>query len=440
MVSVFNYRKKSFRERMILMNNSFGLAAPDMAMASFFRGELSANPFPLFAQMRERGAVVPISLPIGGDSLQAWMVTRMEEAVRILKDHEHFTVDSRVIGADNFFDRQRFVGVSDDNSLLPTGISMLSVDEPGHRRLRSLVSKAFTPRYIESLRPRIQEIADELLDEVQEQGQMDLVESYAFPLPINVISEMLGVPKADRPQIHIWSETIATGDRFVEAGASEERLANLRAFKAYVMQLVAEKRKHPQNDLVSQLIAIEEEGNQLSEPELLSMITLLIFAGHETTSNLIGIGTLMLLDHPDQLAKLKADLSLVSSTVEELLRFNGPVIMPVPRFATEDIELAGQHIKKGDLLITALISANRDEKQFTDPDELDIARTLNRHIAFGQGIHVCLGAPLARLEGNIAFTTLFRRMPNLRLSVPRESITWRISANLRGLTALPVSF
>jgi cytochrome P450 len=317
---------------------------------------------------------------------------------------------------------------------------MLSVDEPGHRRLRSLVSKAFTPRYIESLRPRIQEIADELLDEVQEQGQMDLVESYAFPLPINVISEMLGVPKADRPQIHIWSETIATGDRFVEAGASEERLANLRAFKAYVMQLVAEKRKHPQNDLVSQLIAIEEEGNQLSEPELLSMITLLIFAGHETTSNLIGIGTLMLLDHPDQLAKLKADLSLVSSTVEELLRFNGPVIMPVPRFATEDIELAGQHIKKGDLLITALISANRDEKQFTDPDELDIARTLNRHIAFGQGIHVCLGAPLARLEGNIAFTTLFRRMPNLRLSVPRESITWRISANLRGLTALPVSF
>jgi cytochrome P450 len=173
---------------------------------------------------------------------------------------------------------------------------------------------------------------------------------------------------------------------------------------------------------------------------MLSMITLLIFAGHETTSNLIGIGTLTLLDHPDQLEQLKADLSLVPSAVEELLRFNGPVFTGAPRFATEDLELAGQPIKKGDVLMIALSSANRDEAQFTQPDELDIARQLNRHIAFGQGIHICLGAPLARLEGEIAFTTLLRRMPALHLGVPRESITWRISSNVRGLTALPVAF
>jgi len=180
--------------------------------------------------------------------------------------------------------------------------------------------------------------------------------------------------------------------------------------------------------------------DRLSEPGLISMINLLIFGGHETTSNLIGIGTLMLLDHPDQLAQLKADLSLVPLAIEELLRLNGPVTTTIPCFATEDIELAGQQIKKGDLLIIALLSANRDETHFTDPDELNIARTLNRHIAFGQGIHSCLGAPLARLEGDIAFTTLLWRMPNLQLGVPHDAIPRRVSGNLRVVTALPVTF
>jgi cytochrome P450 len=170
------------------------------------------------------------------------------------------------------------------------------------------------------------------------------------------------------------------------------------------------------------------------------MITLLIFAGHETTSNLLGIGTLMLLDHPEQLEKLKADLSLVPSAVEEMLRFNGPVTIAAPRFAIEDVEVGGHRIGKGDMLILALISANRDGAQFAQPDEMDITRAVNRHVAFGQGIHICLGAPLARLEGDIAFTRLLERMPNLRLAVPRESITWRVSSNLRGVTALPVAF
>ena len=315
---------------------------------------------------------------------------------------------------------------------------MLFVDEPDHRRLRGLVSKAFTPRFMESLRPRVQEIADELLDRVQAQGQMDLVRDYAYPLPINVISEMLGVPQADRAQIQVWSAALARG---LGLGRQEPGVAeHMRAFGEYTAQLVADKRQHPADDLISQLITIEEEGDRLSEAELISMITLLIFAGHETTSNLIATGTLMLLDHPEQLEKLKANLSLVPSAVEELLRFNGPATIAGPRFATEDIELAGQQIKKGDMVIAVVKSANRDESQFTQSEELDITRTINRHLAFGHGIHTCLGAPLARVEGDIAFTTLLRRMPNLRLSVPRESLNWHSTLTSQGLIALPVAF
>ena len=406
---------------------------PTAAVASSlspFNSQFAANPFPLLAQMRSMGAIVQIPIPF--DSTQrAWLVTRMEEAVQVLKDR-NFTVDRSLTSSDVAQGQQQ------ETSGAPSFLarSMISVDEPDHRRLRGLVSKAFTPKYIQSLRPSIQQIADELLDKVQKQGSMDLVEDYAYPLPINVISDMLGVPHKNREQIRLWSETIAGGSR----GSREEQRERVRAFSNYVVQLVAEKRQHPQNDLISHLIQLEEEGDRLSEPELLSMIGLLIFAGHETTSNLIGIGSLVLLDHPEQLEKMKADVSLVPSAVEELLRINGPVLSPAPRFATEDVELGGQHIHRGDIVLVALASANRDEAQFTQPDEVDIARSLNRHIAFGQGIHICLGAPLARLEGDIAFTTLLRRMPNLRLNVPRETITWRGGFNLRGLTSLPVAF
>ncbi|MDQ7862473.1 cytochrome P450 [Peribacillus frigoritolerans] len=208
-----------------------------------------------------------------------------------------------------------------------------------------MVSKAFTPKYMESLRPRVQKIADELLDQVQDKGEMDLVKDYAYPLPINVISDMLGVPQADQAQIRVWSEAIAHG---LGLGRQDPGVAEqIRAFGEYIVQLVADKRQHPADDLISQLISIEEEGDRLDEAELISMISLLIFAGHETTSNLIATGTLMLLDHPEQLEKLKTDLNLVPGAVEELLRFNGPATMAGPRFATEDIVLAGQQIEKG---------------------------------------------------------------------------------------------
>jgi len=398
--------------------------------------ELVANPFALFAQIRSMSSVMPLPFPLAGTDNQAWMVTRMEEAVQILKDQAHFTVDPGSIGISNPFGRD--TAEPSETPTFFTSKTMLTVDEPDHRRLRLLVSKAFTPRYIESLRPRVQEIADALLDRVQAQGQMEIVSDYAFPLPINVIAEMLGIPESDWAQIRTWSQALAQG---LSVGGRDPGVgAHMRAFGEYTARLVAAKRQHPGDDLISQMIAIEEAGDKLNEAELLSTITLLIFAGHETTSNLIATGTLMLLDHPEQLAKLKADLSLVSSAVEELLRFNGPATIAGPRYAREDIELAGQQIKKGDVLFALLASANRDESQFTEPEELEIARALNRHIAFGQGIHTCLGAPLARLEGEIAFTTLLRRMPDLHLAVPHESITWHFSLNSRSLAALPVEF
>ncbi len=421
------------------MNTTPNQTVSEKAVFSLFSGddpEIVANPFALLAQMRSTGAVLPLPFPLAGTDRRAWMVTRMEEAVQVLKDHAHFTVDPSSIGVNGLLGQNR--SETADTPTFFTSKTMLTVDDPDHRRLRQLVSKAFTPRYIAGLRPQVQRIADELLDRVQAQGLMELVADYAFPLPINVISEMLGVPRADRDQIRVWSEALAMGQGV--GARNREVVAHMRAFGEYTARLVADKRQHPGDDLISQLIAIEEEGDRLSETEMISMITLLIFAGHETTSNLLATGTLMLLDHPAQLGKLKADLSLVPAAVEELLRFNGPATIAGPRYVTEDIELAGQQIKRGDVIFPILLSANHDERQFTQPEELEIARTLTRHLAFGHGIHMCLGAPLARLEGDIAFSTLLTRMPNLRLSVPRESITWNFALNSRSLTALPVAF
>ena len=419
------------------MNNSGRNATPGgFPPAGLFSEAVAANPFPLFAQLRSTGAVVAMPLPVGPGGPSAWMVTRLEEAVQVLKN-QLFTVDPLTISS------------NDDQPSSPRGLggggilggllghSMIAVDEPDHRRLRSLVSKAFTPKYIQSLRPGIQQIADDLLDRVQDQGHMDLVMEYAFPLPITVISNMLGVPSDGRALIREWSELFSGGG---SARQDPSRVLITQTFATYLSQLIAEKRARPQEDLISQLVQIEEAGDRLDEGELLSMIALLIFAGHETTSNLIGNGMLMLFDNPAQLQRLKADLSLVPTAVEEFLRYNGPVLSPAPRYATEDVILGGQQIRKGDMVLTMLGSANHDESQFTQPEELDIARSLNRHVAFGHGIHACLGAPLARLEGDIAFTTLLRRLPGLRLAMPRDAVTWRGGFALHSITSLSVAF
>ncbi|MFS0778464.1 cytochrome P450 [Neobacillus sp. 3P2-tot-E-2] len=411
---------------------------PQHAILGVLSGKSGENPFPLFAQMREMGSVIPIPFPLGGSDNQAWIVTHIEEAMKVLKDNAHFCVDPKTIDRSNDTKHSLTGSKEQSHSNLFLANSLNAIDEPDHRRLRTLVSKAFTPRFMESLRPRVQKIANELLDRVQDKREMDLVKDYANPLPINVISDMIGVPKSDHSKIHVWSEGIANG---LGLGRLDQEVTeSLQAFGDYIKQLIANKRENPSEDLISQLISIEEEGDRLNESELISLVQLLIFAGHETTSTLISTGTLMLLDHPEQLEKLKADHRLIPSAVEELLRFNGPSTIAGPRYAIEDIELGGQQIKKGDILLPLLKSANRDEHQFTNSEELDVTRKIKRHLAFGQGIHMCLGAPLARVEADIAFTTLLKRMPNLRLSIPREDVTWQFKLAAQGLATLPVSF
>jgi len=371
-----------------------------------------ANPYPAFAKLRAQGAVVPAPIPAAYRQGAVWLVTRFDEAVQVLKD-PRFTIDASALDAPNGAVGQPHTSASSDVGIFG-GRSMIDVDGVDHARLRGLVSKAFTPRYIETLRPNIQRIADALLGRVQARGAMDLVHEYGYPLPITVICDMLGVPEHQR-------------DRLLDGST-------------YIADLVAAKRRRPGDDLLRQLVRMEAAGDHLDEHELRAMVGLLIFAGHETTANLISIGVLTLLDHPDALARLQADPELIPGAIEELLRVNGPVLTPAPRYAREDLELGGQRIRRGDLVLVSLGSANHDEAAFTDPESLEIARALNRHIVFGQGMHFCLGAPLARLEGDIAFRTLLRRMPGLRLNAPRESIRWRGNVTLRGLTALPVAF
>jgi cytochrome P450 len=318
---------------------------------------------------------------------------------------------------------------------------MLDRDPPDHTRLRGLVSKAFTPRALEKLRPGIQQIVDALLDQVAGRGSMDLIEEFAYPLPVRVICEMLGVPVQDHERFKAWGLDIARGlDAIMlppDSEVGQRSVSGRRALAEYFRELIAERRAAPRDDMLSALIAAEEAGDKLNEEELLATCILLLVAGHETTVNLIGNGTLALLRHPAELRKLRDHPGLIGSAVEELLRFDGPV-QRTARIPSEDITIGGQTIGKGELVMPFLGAADRDPAQFPDPDRLDLTRTDNRHIAFGMGIHFCLGAPLARMEGQIAIKTLLARLPRLTLATDRPR--FRQSLTLRGLQALPVSF
>ena len=426
------------------MNNSTeNDTSGNLFPASFFSEDVIANPFSLFAQQRATGALIPASPSTGSQTRSVWIATQFETIVQVLKS-PFMTVDPSMLSGD---DGQPLVPRPTKESLARakkediTGLfaqSMFAVDGSDHRRLRSLVSRAFTPAYIQSLRPSIQQIADELLDRVQDQKHMDLLDAYAFPLPCSVISMMLGVPAEGQAIIRDWSQLLSEG---FGAYQNPARVSIISAFTEYIMQLIRERQVHPADDLISQLVQIKEAGDRLNEEELLSMIALLIFAGNDTTASLIGVGMLTLFEHADQLQRLQADLSLVPAAVEELLRYCGPVLLsPTPRFATEDIILGGQQVKKGDIVLVEFGSANHDASQFAQPEELDIARRLNQHVAFGQGIHRCLGAPLARLESDIAFTTLLRRLPDIHLAIPRDAIAWKGTLSLRGISSLPVAF
>jgi cytochrome P450 len=288
------------------------------------------------------------------------------------------------------------------------------------------------------MRPRIEEIADDLVDRVAPDGQMELVDDFAFPLPIIVIAELLGIPAEDRDRFRVWSNSFLLPPLTDEL--REQFLRHTDEFVAYLDVLFAERRAQPSDDLLSALVRAEEHGDRLSENELYSMAVLLIVAGHETTVSLITNAVLALLGQPDELERLQADPSLMRNAVEELLRYDSPVERTIARWVTEDTQLGGQSIARGDLVIAVVGSANRDDAQFPDADVLDLGRTANRHVGFGRGPHFCLGAPLARLETEIALETLLRRLPNLRLAIAEDDLYWRPIPLFRSLASLPVAW
>ena len=387
-----------------------------------------ANPYPTYARLRAESPVVHTRLP---DGREAWLVTRYADVVAALKDSRLAKDRRRVHTQRVFFDHiaERFF-----KSLQFT---MLDLDPPDHTRLRALVHSAFTPRLVERLRERIQALADQLLDRAADRGGLDLVDEYALPIPATVIAELLGIPVSDRDRFHRWTSRLVS----VSSGGDVLNvLPSVLLFMRYIRRLIAERRREPRDDLVSALVQAEEAGDRLSPDELVSMVLLLLVAGHETTVNLIGSGTLGLLEQPEQLERLRAEPALLASgvAIEELLRYSSPVQLSTERYALQSVDIASSTIPAGALVLGMIGSANHDEVQFAHPELLDLGRTPNPHLAFGQGIHYCLGAPLARLEAQVAFETLLRRASHIELAVAPEYLTWRRGVFLRGLERLPL--
>ncbi|MET9570793.1 cytochrome P450 [Streptomyces virginiae] len=386
-----------------------------------------ADPFPLYGKLREDG---PVRRVVVAGGLDAWLVTRYEDGLAALSDPR---LSSDVRDASD----PRLLAQLPETERESMLSNMLRSDPPDHTRLRRLVSQAFTARRVAQMRPRIQAITDRLLDEIVPAGRADLVADYALPLPVTVIGELLGVPVGDQHDFQHWT------DRMIMRGAEPPDPAVVNEawqhMRAYVTDLIRAKRAHPGDDLLSGLITARDEEQRLSEDELIAMVFLLLAAGYITTVNLISGGIAMLLAHPGQLDLLRSDPDLLASAVEEFLRYDGPVSPGIARFAREDVEIAGVTVPRGATVLIASAIADRDPARFPDPDRLDITRQDNAHLAFGHGVHYCLGAPLARLEGHIAIGTALRRLPGLALAVPPDEIRWR-PGGLRGPLSLPVTF
>jgi cytochrome P450 len=385
------------------------------------------DPYPLYRQLREHD---PIHR---SHAVRGWVLFRQADALEILRD-ARFSADDRHYAA---YASERAGAIADGlvDPTQPEEPVMLRSDPPDHTRLRSLVSRAFTPRAVEKLQPRIEELTDQLLAQAAQRGTFDVIADFAVPLPVTIIAEMLGVPAEDRATFKRWSDHLVG---FLDPQASPGPQILRRTadeFFAYMDRIAAVRRAEPADDLISALVAAEERGDRLSEQELHGTLALLLAAGNETTTNLIGNGLLALLRHPDQLALLRADPTLIGRAVEELLRWDSPVQFTA-RIPTEDIDFHGHRFAKGQAVIAVLGSANRDPAAIDDPERLDITRAEARHLSFGYGIHFCLGAQLARLEARVALGALVRRFPDLRLASDR--VRWRRLTFLRGLEALPV--
>ena len=396
---------------------------PDLANPQF-----KANPYPFYARLRAEAPVWRTTLP---DKRVAWLVTRYEDVAGVLRD-DTFAKDRLNAMDPEQLRKTPWV----PGFLKPLERNMLDLDDPDHARLRALVSKAFTPRLIERLRGRIETLSEELLDVMERKGGAELVGDYALPIPATVIAELLGVPAEDRRKFHRWSGKLVS----VSSGRDMLRaLPSALAFTRYLRKIIERRRAEPGDDLLTALVRAEEAGDKLSEDEVLAMAFLLLVAGHETTVNLIASGALALLEHPEQAEALSSDPSLTKPAVEELLRYTSSVELATERYAREDVEIAGTRIPRGELVLAVLGSANHDEREFEDPDVLNLTRDPNRHLAFGRGgVHHCLGAPLARMEGQIAISALLRRFPHARLAVAPETLRWRRGLFLRGLHMLPL--
>jgi cytochrome P450 len=390
--------------------------------------EAQVDPLSLCARMRRQAPVTRVLSPT--HQVPLWIVSRYRDTLELVRD-ARFIKDKYKLSEE---DRHRYFRVEE---LRHIDKHMLNADPPVHTRLRSLVSQAFTSRRVEALRPRILSLAERLLSSLPSSGSVELLEAFAFPLPITVIAELLGVPTEDQDRFREWTTTLLSPPR----GSSSETLRQAALqIQQYFQGFLARRRAEPRDDLTSALLAAEEQGEHLTAAELTSMVFLLMVAGHETTVNLIANGVWALLRHPEQLERLRAQPSLIEPAVEEMLRYCGPVRHTTSRFALQDTEFQGQLIPAGQLIMASLLSANHDEEQFAEPSRFDISRTPNRHLSFGSGIHFCLGAPLARLEAQLALPLLLERLPRLRFAQDPSLLRWRTGLLIHGLEQLPVAF
>ncbi|MFC1442307.1 cytochrome P450 [Streptacidiphilus sp. N1-10] len=400
-------------------------------MPELFTWEFATNPYPAYAWLRAHAPVHRTTLPSG---VEAWLVTRYADARQALAD-ARLSKNPVNHGAGS-----GRTGIPGERSAdLMT--HLLNIDPPDHTRLRRLVSKAFTPRRVALFEPRVREITDRLIDGFAGKGEADLIHDFAFPLPIYAICDLLGVPAEDQDDFRDWAGMMIRHGGGPRGGVAR----SVKKMRSYLSELIHRKRADLADDLISDLIRASDHGEHLTENEAAAMAFILLFAGFETTVNLIGNGLYALLVLPHQRAQLQSSIALgetalLATAVEELLRYDGPVELATWRYATTSITLGGQSVAAGDPVLVVLAAADRDPDRFDQPDLLDLARRDNPHLGFGHGIHYCIGAPLARLEAQYALSALLQRLPDLTLAADPDDLRWRGGLIMRGLRQLPVNF
>ncbi|WP_405617137.1 cytochrome P450 [Streptomyces sp. NBC_01508] len=409
-------------------------STPPPPAPELFTWEFATDPYPAYAWLREHAPVHRTTLPSGVD---AWLVTRYADAKRALADPR--LSKNPVHHAEQAHAKGKTGIPGERGAELMT--HLLNIDPPDHTRLRRLVSQAFTPRRVAEFAPRVQELTDGLIDAFAAKGEADLIHDFAFPLPIYAICDLLGVPREDQDDFRDWAGMMIRHGGGPRGGVGRA----VKKMRGYLAELIHRKRDNPGDDLISGLIRASDDGEHLTENEAAAMAFILLFAGFETTVNLVGNGVYALLRHPDQRQRLQRSLAagetgLLATGIEELLRYDGPVELATWRYATEAVELGGRRVAVGDPVLVVLAAADRDPERFADPDRLDLSRSDNKHLGYGHGIHYCLGAPLARLEGQAALGTLLTRLPDLRLAVDPSDLRWRGGLIMRGLRTLPVQF